>query len=166
MVLRQAAVKITKENRVFGRGIELTGTAKVEEDKREYLPQLMISNEGFVSRAECTCATFRRQGIKSGPCPHLIALRIAHAIREKVRRETGEGDDAITVETKTFSRRVDGEETVYQITLDERRLKIRWGAPGGKMRVQQLRFPAISDARHDYLQRVGDLLEKGFLDAT
>ena len=103
LVLRQAAVKITKENRVFGRGIELTGTAKVEEDKREYLPQLMISNEGFVSRAECTCATFRRQGIKSGPCPHLIALRIAHAIREKVRRETGEGDDAITVETKTFS---------------------------------------------------------------
>ena len=166
LVLRQAAVTITKENHIFGRGLELTGTAKVKEDKREYLPQLMISGEGFVSRAECTCATFRRQGIKAGPCPHLIALRIAHAIREKVRRETGESDDAITVETKTFSRRVDGEETVYQITLDERRLKIRWGAPGGKMRVQQLRFPEISDARHDYLQRVGDLLEKGFLDAT
>lgn len=166
LVLRQAAVTITKENRIFGRGIEIVGTAKVKEDRREYAPQMMISNEGFVSRAECTCSMFRQQGIKSGPCPHLIALRIAHAIREKVRRETGEGDDTITVETKTFSRRDDGMETVYQITLDERRLKIRWGAAGGEMRVQQFRFPNTADARKDYLQRVGDLIEKGFLDAT
>ena len=166
LVLRQAAVTITKENRIFGRGIELFGTAKVKEDKREYAPQMMISDEGFVSRAECTCSLFRQQGIKAGPCPHLIALRLAHAIRDKVRRETGEGDDTITVETKTFSRRDEGAETVYQITLDERRLKIRWGKPGGKMRVQQLRFPSIDDAREDYLQRVGELVEKGFLDAT
>ena len=74
--------------------------------------------------------------------------------------------DTITVETKTFSRRDDGKETVYQITLDERRLKIRWGSSGGEMRVQQFRFPNTADARKDYLQRVGDLIEKGFLDAT
>ena len=166
LVLRRAAVTITKENRVFGRGLELTGIAKVKEDKREYAPQLMISNEGFVSRAECTCSMFRQQGIKSGPCPHLIALRIAHAMREKIRRETGQGDDAITVETKTFSQRDDGNETVYQITLDDRRLKIRWGKPGSKMRVHQLRFPSVADARSDYLQRISELVEKGYLDAT
>ena len=167
LVVRQAAVKITRENRIFGSGIELVGTAKVKEDRREYAPQMMISDEGFVSRPSCTCPMFRDQGIKSGPCAHLIALRIAHAIREKVRRETGEGDDSIVVETRSFSRRDDGgQETVYQITLDERRIKVRWGDPVGNMRVQQFRFPNIGDARQDYLQRVGDLMEKGFLDAT
>lgn len=167
LVLRQAAVSITRENRIYGSGLELTGKAKVKEDRREYSPQLLISDEGFVRKAECTCSVFRKQGLKSGPCPHLIALRIAHAIREKVRRETGEGDDSICVETRTFTQRIDSnQETVYQITLDEHRLKVRWGNPGSSMRMQQFRFPSTTDAREDYLQRVEELLAKGFLDAS
>ena len=166
LVLRQTAVTITKENRIYGSGLELIGTASVSEDRREYAPQMLINDEGFVSRAECTCAQFRQQGVKAGPCAHLIALRIAHAIREKHRRETGEVDDSISVETRTFSRRAEGSETVYQITLDEHRLKVRWGNPGAEMRMQQFRYPDVSAAREDYLQRVTKLVERGFLDAT
>jgi predicted DNA-binding WGR domain protein len=166
LVLRQAAVTIVKENHIFGSGLELTGKAQVKEDRREYAPQLLISDEGFVRRAECTCKQFRHQDMKAGPCAHLIALRIAHAIREKVRRETGEGDDAIRVETRTFSQRDDDSETVYQVTLDERRLKVRWGRSGEAMRVQQFRFSSVDEARDDYLQRVDELLQKGFLDAS
>ena len=166
LVMRKAAVTITKENRILGSGIELIGKAKVKEDKREYAPQMLISDEGFVSRAQCTCSQFRQQGIKAGPCAHLIALRIAHAIREKLRRESGEGDNVITVETRTFSKRQGGQETTYQITMDERRLKVRWTRPGEPPRMTQLKFPNVESARKDYLQRVGDLVEKGFLDAT
>jgi predicted DNA-binding WGR domain protein len=96
----------------------------------------------------------------------LIALRIAHSIREKIRRETGKGDNAISVETKTFTQRKADLETVYQVTLDERKLKVRWGKSGEAMRVQQFRFPSVDDARDDYLKRVDALLEKGFLDAS
>ncbi|MEJ2610109.1 MAG: SWIM zinc finger family protein [Candidatus Thiodiazotropha sp.] len=165
LVLRKSAVTISKENRIHGVGIELIGLAKVKEDRREYAPQMLISPEGLVSRAECTCSMFRQQGIKSGPCPHLIALRIAHAIREKLKRESGD-DNVITIETRTFTRRENGLETIYQVTLDERRLKIRWGKAGGNMRMQQLRFATISDANSDYLQRVGRLIDQGFLDAS
>ena len=166
LVFRQSAVTITQENRIYGTGTELVGTVKVAGDKREYAPRMLISDDGFVIRAECTCPQFRQHGIKEGPCPHLIALRIAHAIRERHRRESGEVDDSIRVETRTFSKRTEGNETVYQITLDERRLKVRWGKPGTTLRVQQFRFPNVEEARGDYLDRVDELLEKGFLDAS
>ncbi len=167
LVLRKGAVKIVSENQIFGAGLELTGLAKVNEDKREYRPQMLISEEGFVRRAECTCSTFRQQGLKSGPCSHLIALRMAQVIREKHRREgTLNGDDAISVETRTFGLRDGDTETVYQITLDQKNLKIRWGESGGEPRVQKLRFSSVEEARADYKKRLGELEEKGFLDAT
>jgi predicted DNA-binding WGR domain protein len=166
LVLRQGAVKIVSENRIFGSGLELTGTAKVNEDKREYRPQLLISDEGFVSRAECTCSMFRQQGLKAGPCPHLIALRMAHAIRGKHRREGLADDDAISVETRTFGLRDGDRETVYQVTLDQKRLKVSWGESGRTPRVQQLQFPSVDDARQEYRRRLKVLNDKGNLDST
>ena len=166
LVLRQGSVAITRENQIFGRGHELTGNVKVAADRREYQPQLLITEEGFVSRAECTCSTFRQQGLKQGPCEHLVALRIAHAIRERARREGSDGESPLRIETRTFSKRANNFETIYQITLDERRLKVSWGESGKPMRVQQFRFPDLDSARSDYLERVGRLLEQGFLDAS
>lgn len=167
LVLREGAVKIVTENRIFGKGLELTGIAKVNEDRREYRPQLLISNEGYVGKADCTCSQFRQQGLKAGPCPHLIALRLAHAIREQHRREgTADGDDAIVVETRTFGLRDGDKEGVYQITLNQNLLRVRWGESGTELRTQQFRFANIDDARSDYQKRVADLVEKGFLDAT
>ena len=167
LVLRKGAVKILTENRIHGSGLELTGLAKVNEDRREYRPQLLISNEGFVSRAECTCSQFRQQGLKAGPCSHLIALRMAHAIREQHRRAgTADGDDAVVVETRTFGLRKGKFETVYQLTLNQNSLRVRWGDSGQQERTQQFRFATVEEARADYQKRVTDLEEKGFLDAT
>ncbi|MFK7769215.1 MAG: hypothetical protein AB8B55_18485 [Mariniblastus sp.] len=172
LVLRKGAVKIVSENRIYGSGLELTGLAKVNEDRREYRPQMLITNEGFVGRADCTCSGFRQQGLKAGPCPHLIALRMAHVIREQHRREgNGDGDNAITTETRTFGLRETGQggqgrQKVYQITLDQSRLKIRWGDSSGPLRTQQLQFANVDEARTDYKKRIGDLNDKGYLDST
>lgn len=164
LVLRQSSVSITKENRIFGRGLELTGIAKVAADRREYQPELLITEEGFVSKAQCTCSMFRQQGLKAGPCPHLIALRIAYAIRERARKAGEKVDGAIEVETKTLSSRKQDVETTYQISLERRRLKVRWGSAGEEMRLMQFHFPDVDTARSEYLNRVDELLEKGFLD--
>jgi len=32
---------------------------------------LLLTDEGQVAKAECTCPRFRRQGLKDGPCAHL-----------------------------------------------------------------------------------------------
>ena len=161
---RKNAVSIVSENRLHGSGLELTGKADVAEDRREYRPQLLVSDDGFVGRAECTCNQFRTQGLKAGPCTHLIALRLAHAVQQQKRR-AGKGT-AITVETRTYSKRTDGDEHVYQVSLNRKRTKVRWGIVGQKMRIQQLQFSSVDEARDDYLGRVKDLIDRGFLDAS
>ena len=166
LVHRKNAVLITSENRVHGSGLELTGKANVKEDKREYRPQLLLSDEGFVSRAQCTCNTFRQQGLKHGPCTCLIALRLTHAMREKKRRESGRALKTVTVETRTYSKRQKEVEEVVQISLNRQRLKVRWGKVGDDPRVQQLQFESIDDARNEYLQRVNKLEDEGYLDAS
>ncbi|WP_442509911.1 hypothetical protein SH528x_001513 [Novipirellula sp. SH528] len=166
LVHRKDAVSITTENRIHGSGLEIIGKAVVKEDKREYRPQMLITDEGFVSRAECTCNTFRQQGLKAGPCTCLISLRLAHAIRERKRREGGRSEKTILVETRSFSRRRKDYEEVYQLSLDRKKLKIRWGHAGENLRLQQFQFASVDDARSDYFGRVHRLKEGGFLDAS
>ena len=166
LVHRKDAVSITAENRIAGTGLEITGKAVVAEDKRDYRPQMLIGDDGFIGRAECTCNTFRKKGLTDGPCTCLIALRLTHAMREKRRRESGKADKSITVQTRSFSRRKSDFEEVFQITLDRKKLRIRWGQAGQDLRVQQLFFPSVDEARQDYLQRVQKLQDTGFLDAA
>ena len=40
------AVKITKENRIYGQGLQLTGKVTVAAEKREYRPQMLVDDEG------------------------------------------------------------------------------------------------------------------------
>ena len=164
-VYRQDAISITRENRIFGTGIEITGKADIKEDRREYRPQILINDEGFVSRAECTCSQFRTQGLTAGPCPHLVGLRLAHAIREQERR-SGKADKKITVETRTFSKREGPSETIYQLSLDKKELRVRWGLQGEPLRLQQLRFSSMTEARDEYFEKIDGLTSAGFLDAT
>jgi uncharacterized Zn finger protein len=138
----------------------------VAEDRREYRPQLLLSDEGQVSKAECTCTLFRKQGLKAGPCPHLVALRLAHAEQEARRARGSDPGQVITAETRTFSRRdADGEEVV-QVTLDRARLKVRRGRAGQPQRLQVLRFNSADEARAAYFARVAEYGARGFLDAT
>lgn len=166
LLTRKSAVRIVSENRVYDAGLELTGKVEVEEDKREYRPQLLLADEGHVSRAECTCALFRQQGLKAGPCTHLVALRLAWSQEERKRAADGRARETITAETRTFSKRRAGGAEVCQVSLDRRRVKVRWGRTDEKPRLQTLQFNSDEEARAAYFGRIDDLIARGYLDAT
>jgi hypothetical protein len=166
LLTRRGAVEIVTENRIAGTGLELTGKVTVTEDRREYRPQMLLTDEGQVSKAECTCTFFRKHGLKSGPCPHLVALRLAYAEQEARRAKGLDPRQAVTVETRSYTRRDAAGEEVIQVTLDRTRLKVRWGRAGGPERVQVLRFNSADEARTAYFARVQNLEARGFLDAT
>jgi hypothetical protein len=166
LLARRDAIKIVSENRIPGVGLELTGQAIVAEDKREYRPQMLLSDEGQAAKAECTCAFYRKQGLKAGPCVHLIALRLAYAAQEARRLQGGEANRSITVETRSFSKRGHGGEEVYQVSLERRKLKIRWGFDDQPSRLQTFAFDSNEAASASYRSRVADLESRGFLDAT
>lgn len=166
LIARKDAVRIVSQNRVYEVGLELTGKAVVSEDKREYRPQFVLTNEGNVSRAECTCSDFRKQGLTAGPCAHLVALRLAYSMEEAKRKKSGKARRTITAETRSFSRRDAKGEAVQQISLDRRRVRIRWGTAGEKMRLQNLQFNTVDEARDEYLARLDTLRAAGYLDAT
>jgi hypothetical protein len=166
LLARRAAVAIVAENRIAGTGLELTGKVTVVEDRREYRPQMLLNDEGQVSKAECTCTFFRKQGLKAGPCPHLIALRLAYAEQQaRKARETGR-PQTIATETRSYSRRDAEGADVVQLTLDRIKVKVRWGRAGHAQRLQVLRFNTADEAQAAYFWRVGDLTARGFLDAT
>jgi predicted DNA-binding WGR domain protein len=164
LVARRGAVEVVGEHRLPGTGNEITGKVAVSEDRREYRPQMLVTDEGQVGKAECTCTLFRTQGLKAGPCAHLIALRLAFAKLE-AERAAGAGGPALT-ETRSYSRRDPAGEDVVQVTLDKARMKVRWGRAGGTLRRQVLCFGSADEARAAYLSRLGELDRKGFLDAT
>ena len=167
LLVRRGAVKIASENRIATVGLELTGKVTVDEDRREYRPQMVLGDEGQVGRAECTCTLFRTQGLKQGPCPHLIALRLCHADQEAKRLAGAGGREAVQVETRTYSRRdARGAEDVVQLSLERQKVKIRRGEAGQAMRLQTLRFNSAEEAREAYFAQVDRLDAKGYLDAT
>ncbi|WP_422929579.1 SWIM zinc finger family protein [Singulisphaera sp. PoT] len=166
LLVRRDAVKIVSENRIPGSGLELTGQVVVAEDKREYRPLMLLTDEGMAARAECTCAFFRKQGLKAGPCVHLIALRLAYAAQEARRLQGLDTQRVITVETRSFSRRGDGGEEVYLLSLERRRLKIRWGLDDQSSRLQTFAFDSNEAASAAYFARIDELKSRGFLDAT
>ena len=162
LLTRRDAVKIVSANRIAAQGLELTGQVTVTEEKRDYRPQMLIADEGNLRRASCTCAQFRKQGLKAGPCVHLIALRLAWAVREAA---AAKADDGVTFETRAFTQRDAGGENVVQISLERKKLKVRWGRAGQTMRLQSVRFNSEGETRSSYFQRLADLDAKGFLDA-
>ncbi|MBN9119366.1 MAG: SWIM zinc finger family protein [Planctomycetes bacterium] len=162
LLTRGKAVRITGENRIAGIGLELTGTVTVTEEKRDYRPQMVLADEGQVRKVTCTCAPFRKQGIKGGPCVHLIALRLAFAEKEAKKAKS---DDAVKFETRAFAKREGDVENVVQISLERDKVKYRWGLSGQPMRLQTLRFNTETDARHAYFAKLADLDAKGYLDA-
>lgn len=167
LVAEKGAVKIAQENQIHGVGLELTGKVAVAVEKREYRPQLLFDDEGRVRKAECTCTFFRKHQLKEGPCEHLVALRLAHAqVEAKRKQQRGKARDTITVETRTYSRRDRAGEQMFQLMLDQKRLKVRWGRGGGELRIQSLVFDSVAEARDAYFAHVDDLENRGFLDAT
>lgn len=165
LTTRREASTIVSQNRIAGTGLELTGKVIVKEDDRDYRPKLLISEEGQVVKAECTCPLYRKQGLKHGPCAHLVALRLTYA-EQVAKRARGEGANAIVTETRSFSKRDKRGEDVYQVTLERQKLRVRWGRTGDVMRLQTLQFDNQDQARSAYFTKLDDLSKRGYLDAT
>ncbi|MBU1896251.1 SWIM zinc finger family protein [Myxococcota bacterium] len=160
----EGAVKVTKEDRIIDQGLEIIGRVSVAAQRREYRPSLLIDEEGQVRKAECTCAHHRKQGLKQGPCAHLIALRLRQGMDAASRQG---GRSAVTVETRELVKRHKGGERIYQITLNRQRLRLRWGERvEARMRVQNLVFDSVAEARDAYFARLDALAAQGYLDAT
>lgn len=166
LLVRRGAVQVVSENRIAGQGLELVGKVAVAEDRRDYRPQMMLGDEGQVSRAECTCPAFRKQGLKGGPCVHLIALRLAYAEQERKRLASGDAQAAVIVQTRTYSRRDERGEDVCQVSLERQRLKVRWGRAGQPMRLVTMRYNTVDEARTAFFARLDELSARGYLDAT
>src|SRR5262249_32551689 len=126
----------------------------------------LLNEEGQVSKAECTCTFFRKQGLKAGPCAHLVALRLACAEQGAKRGRAGGPRQGGTGEARTYRRRGAEGEGGGQGTLDRTRVKVRWGRGGQPQRLQVLRFNSADAARAAYFAKVEACETQGFLDAT
>jgi len=166
LVQAKAAATITAEQYIYNTGVELTGQVDDATDQRQYQPQLLINEEGGVSKAQCTCPFYRKHKLTQGPCAHLIALRLCYA-NELREREKDPGRHIVLTQTKTLSRRDAGNhEHVYIVLLDRNRIQVRWGISGETMRLQQLCYNSDGAARTAFETKIDDLTIKGYLDIS
>ncbi|AKT40467.1 SWIM zinc finger family protein [Chondromyces crocatus] len=179
-------VTLTKVHDVAGEGVEIHGQVTDLEARRAFTPHFTMDVEGRVSDAACTCPTFRRSGLREGPCEHMIALRLAYArkrVEEDALRQTEEGRQLIRAETRTYVRRDEsGAETVFRVSLDDKVVYVQWGARSAAgwsgamgaapveprasvVRHQRIWFDTDREAREAYFRRLEDLASEGFVDA-
>lgn len=168
------AVKFTKVHEIAGEGVEIHGDVNDKAASRAVSPRFTIDLEGRVIGAWCGCPHYRRAAMREGPCEHMIALRIAYARRkaeEEALRQSPEGRKLIRAETRTLVRRdALGKETVYRVTLDDKVVRVAWGAREGlsnePSRTQKLWFDTDREARDAYFARLDSLSAEGFIDAA
>ncbi len=150
-------------------GTAIDGEVQDRQAHRYYQTSFTLDREGRTIKASCTCQDFRRAGLKQGPCPHMIALRLRYA-REQAAleqaRETAEGRRLIRAETRTLTRRQGETVLSYRISLDERQVLLRWGNDPQALRQQRLLFNRAEEARDAYFARLDRLAQQGFIDAS
>lgn len=157
------AVKLENENYIHDVGVEIIG--KIRDDKKDFRPLLRLSNESRVLKAECTCPHFRKHQLKEGPCEHLIALRLRFGEIEIDRRLNPDRETVIQ-ETRSYAKRNEaGSETIYQLTLNDKRLTKRWGPQGANLKKHAMVYNCVKDARKAYFEQIDTLEAKGFVDA-
>ncbi|MDO5767921.1 MAG: hypothetical protein Q4P13_00325 [Psychrobacter sp.] len=78
LVGRADAIKKFSVATIPTQGVMISADIHVSEDRRSYHSQLLIGEEGLVSRAECSCPQFLQHRLSQGVCAHLIALRLAY----------------------------------------------------------------------------------------
>ena len=168
LLAEPGAVTLTKVHDQGHEGRSIEGQVVDAKAHRTFYPSFTIDQENRTSAASCTCSAVRRAGIKEGPCEHMIALRVRYA-REQARLEaargTPEGRALITAETRVLMRRSVRGAELYRLSLDGRTVTARFGI-GEALRMQRLRFDSPADARTAYFERLEDLSQKGYLDAT
>lgn len=162
-------VQLTRIHDLGLEGTAIDGEVQDRQAHRHYQTSFALDREGRTVKASCTCAEFRRAGLKQGPCPHMIALRLRYA-REQAAleqaRETAEGRRLIRAETRTLTRRQGETVLSYRISLDERQVLLRWGNDPRTLRQQRLLFNRAEEARDAYFARLDGLAKQGFIDAS
>lgn len=162
-------VQLTRIHDLGLDGTAIDGEVQDRQAHRHYQTSFTLDREGRTIKASCTCHEFRRSGLKQGPCPHMIALRLRYA-REQAAleqaRETAEGRRLIRAETRTLSRRQGETVLSYRISLDERQVLLRWGHDPQALRQQRLLFNRAEEARDAYFARLDRLAKQGFIDAS
>ncbi|HRZ24940.1 MAG TPA: hypothetical protein P5326_12995 [Candidatus Contendobacter sp.] len=162
-------VQLTRLHDLGLEGVAIDGEVQDRQAYRHYQTSFTLDREGRTVKAACTCHEFRRAGLKQGPCPHMIALRLRYA-REQAAleqaRETAEGRRLIRAETRTLTRRQGETVLSYRISLDERQVVLRWGCDPQALRQQRLLFNRAEEARAAYFARLDRLAQQGFIDAS
>ncbi len=162
-------VALTKVHEIIGEGTELVGEVTDQVARRSYSPSFTLDAEGRVSGASCQCPTFRRAGMREGPCEHMIALRLFYGRKrtaDEANRLTPEGRKLIRAETRTLTRRDGlGTERVYRVSLDAKAVVVRWGTRAEPAREQRQWFDTDDTAREAYFGRLASLEADGFIDA-
>ncbi len=162
-------VQLTRIHDLGLEGTAIDGEVQDRQAHRHYQTSFTLDREGRTVKASCTCAEFRRAGLKQGPCPHMIVLRLRYA-REQAAleqaRETAEGRRLIRAETRTLTRRQGETVLSYRVSLDERQVLLRWGNDPQALRQQRLLFNRPEEARDAYFARLDGLAKQGFIDAS
>ena len=162
-------VQLTRIHDLGLDGTAIDGEVQDRQAHRQYQTSFTLDREGRTVKASCTCHDFRRAGLKQGPCPHMIALRLRYA-REQAAleqaRETPEGRKLIRAETRTLTRRQGERVLSYRISLDERQIVLRWCNDPQALRQQRLLFNRAEEARDAYFERLDGLAKQGFIDAS
>ncbi|MFZ1640392.1 MAG: SWIM zinc finger family protein [Candidatus Contendobacter sp.] len=162
-------VQLTRIHDLGREGTTIDGEVQDRQAHRHYQTSFTLDREGRSVKASCTCHEFRRAGLKQGPCPHMIALRLRYA-REQAAleqaRETADGRRLIRAETRTLTRRQGETVLSYRISLDERQVLLHWGHDPRTSRQQRLLFNRAEEARDAYFARLDCLAKQGFIDAS
>jgi hypothetical protein len=165
----EGQVRITRVHDLGGEGTRIEGEVEDKTAHRTYRSSFTIDREGRTVDATCSSPQFRRAGLREGPTAPMIALRLLFA-RQQAELERARGTEAgrklIRAETRTLTRRErGGGSTTYRLSLDDRRVLVRWGHPD-RMRMQRLCFADAEAAREEYFRRLGALDATGFIDAS
>lgn len=162
-------VQLTRIHDLGLDGTTIDGEVQDRQAHRHYQTSFTLDREGRTVKASCSCHDFRRAGLKQGPCPHMIALRLRYA-REQAAleqaRETAEGRRLIRAETRILTRRQGAHVLSYRISLDDRQILLRWGSDPQALRQQRLLFNHAEEARDAYFARLDGLTRQGFIDAS
>lgn len=165
----EGQVRLTRVHDLGAEGLRIEGEVEDRRAHRTYRTSFTLDREGRTVDAACTSPQFRRSGLKEGPTVPMIALRLLYS-RERTRleqaRETEEGRRQIFAETRTWLKRSPGKALTYKVSLEDRRVTVRWGTDPAHLRMQRLLFATPDEARTDYFGRLEQLSAKGFMDVS
>ena len=99
----------------------------------------------------------------------MIAIRLQFA-RERAELERARGTEAgrklIRAETRVLIRRQKDELTLMRVSLNDKKVIVRWGPEPDAMRMTQQVFSSSDEARDDYFNRLSSCADRGFIDAS